>query len=380
MLLRDDRCCRNLFTSFRFLAPYAISFVAIVCLIAFALLPFLRSRRATNCAKLRYARWLYVDEEPNGSYNGELRIADSAAMYALDRYPKTCDGKIKPWHVFLRTNEGAPPLAVSFDRNTYIIESVRRLSHNELSGKRLRATAVCSESPIESQFRGGDDDEDDDDNNNNSNNNNVDISEQKKQRERRALRRLSKRYSYKSRLNEENELVIEFVDASTGRSYEFVVHSLRATFVNDHVRFGQQRLPDEWLLSRKSTVRPITSENAVVNDYTVAELTSGVSSYEKSPCFDPTVGKQTVGQRAIASLSEFERLYMHGIVKYPEDRRPELRDKLKRFYWDCVYRTTADRDLLLDEAVRSELFPIVTYLRICPNDRPTFDAKRAKCV
>lgn len=395
----------KLLLSFNFLAPYLVSLLVLISLVVFVIVPLLRKFRVSSCKKLRYAQWLYLDEEPNGRYNGKIRLSDTVANYALDRYPKECK-EVQPWHVFVRTNAGTP-LAVAFNRDTYIIESTRRLYHNEVSGKRLRAIAKCSNSPIVSQFE-----------------NDTATNDSKESRllraQQRALRRLAKRYRYEIRFEDHQEkekgeeeaeqeeenksvnnnkettteqrnnsgggndryVVFEFTDVSSGNKYKFTVDSLRPTFVDNRdngvVRSFNNRLPDEWLLSRKSTARPISFDNGAINDATVANLTSGVRSYERSPCFDPSLGKQTVGRRAIASLRDFENLYMRGIVVYPDEQ--ELKDKLKRFYWDCVYDTTVDKDFLVDDSLNLELFPIVTYLRICPNDRPIFDKNLSKCV
>lgn len=371
---------------FRFLLPYLVSFIVLLCLITFAIVPLLRKFRANRCKKLRYAQWLYVDEEPNGRYNGKVRLSDSIAVYALDRYPKECN--VQPWHVFVRTSVGTP-LAVKFDRDTYIIESTRRLTQNDLNGKRLRAVAKCSNEPIESQFE-------------NIRETDNDLDETRKRRQRTALRQLAKRYRYEVRFDRDTDesgnetsnngnanksdnhrhLVIEFTDVKVNRKYKFTIDSFRPTFdPNDDkssLQIGQQRLPDEWTLSRKSTARPISFDTSAVNDSSVANLTSGVRSYEASPCFDSKLGKRTVGKRAITSLREFARLYMRDIVSYPD--RQDLKDKLKRLYWDCVYDTNTNKDLLEDELISAELFPIVTYLQICPDDRSYFDAKLRKCV
>lgn len=339
----------------KIILPYLFSFLILICAIIYAFVPLLRGRRKTTCKKMRYVQWLYRDEEPNGRYNGEIRLTDSVANYALDRYPEKCNDL--PWHIFLRTSIGSP-LAVAFDRDSYIIKSIRRLSYNELRDKRLRVHAVCTDSPIESQLE------------------RIDSSnEENEARENRTLLRLAKRYRYSVRFNGD-ALLFEFVDTRTNRFYGFTVNSFRPTF-SENTDF-EQNLPDEWLLTRKTIARPIAFDDGTVVSSAVNNLTTAVNTYENSPCFDKTIGRQTTGRRAIASLSEFERLYMRGIVRYPDNE--EFKKKVKRFYFDCVYVTNAQKDYLIDESLRSEIFPIVTYLRICPDHQPTFDEKTKSCV
>lgn len=338
----------------RIIVPYIIAFSILICAIVYAILPLLRKRRETTCKKLRYVQWVYRDKEPNGRYNGKVRLADFVANYALDRYPQKCN--LVPWHIFMRTSIGSP-LAVAFERDSYIIKSVRRLNYNELRNKRLRVQAECVDSPIESQFERYD-------------------ARPSNHNEARTLLRLAKRYRYSVRFEGE-KLLFEFTDTRPGgRAYLFAVDSFRPTF-SGITNFGQ-RLPDEWLLTRKSTARPVAFDNGTTIAASVADLTSGVRSYESSPCFDKTIGRQTVGRRAVASLRDFERFYMRGIVRYPDTN--EYTEKVKRFYFECVYATNAEKDYLIDESLRSEIFPIVTYLRTCPNEQPTFDAKRKVCV
>lgn len=353
---------------------YLIVIVLMITVVRFVLFPLLYGRLDTVCRQqessnsnntsLKYNPWLYVDNEPGGRYAGMVRLYDDVSQYATDRYNVECKRR-QLWHIFLRTNLGHP-LAVQFDRDTYVVSRLIKLTNNNIQGYRLRREAKCTDDWKDSQFVTIE------------HNTNDDIS-----RLRRRLLTLAKRYTYRVSFDyndetKQNRINVTFTDKKSGIEYKFSIDGYRPSV--SYNSLPANTLPPVWLLARDSAKELQNSSTADSNRLaTVNNLLSGKHTYESSPCYDKAIGEQRAGRKPVRSLAEFEELYLRGVGgRYPANERTKLEPLLKRFYFDCVYDTTVNTKYV-DESLRSDLFPLNVYLRVCPGEQH-FNPDRGTCV
>lgn len=374
---------------------YLLTLLFTTLLISFVLLPLLRNLlpavvRIPNDSlhtqrALRYPSWLYVDRDPQNETYGKTKLSSEVAEYAKSRYDlsSSCGDRGSLWHVFLHTALGRP-LAIEFDRTSNVVRSIRRIDRNIIADLVLRDSALCVDSWLESQFQ-----------------TREDRDKLQGQRARRSLLNLCRRYAYRIEWRKQKvgyKLAVVITDSLLRNDHTFELTGFRPTVVTtdpdgdsgggDGDTTFDSLLP-EWRITRASvngTTEALSVDtttagsNAPIND-----PLAGTRTYENSPCYDPILGRQTTGRKAVKSLNEFERIYLRGIGgSYASVDRPELERSLNRFYYDCRYDTDVTNELseLIDSStlLPGNVFGIQSFLRVCPPDRPNFDRNSGQCV
>lgn len=342
---------------------------------------------------LRYNAWIYRDEDPESEHRGKVRLGDSVADYALSRYGDGVDCGEQCWHVFQRTALGRP-LALRFDSRTRVVSRAVELDYGALDGLRLRDDARLVDNWRDSQYIEATKDDD-----------RLDA-----EQARLSLASLAFRYDYTvswRRANDDGDqsrstladfpaylLVFTIRDrrllsssktaAADHASFEFAVSGFRPSVAlsNDNGTIAVGRLPAVSLIARDSRYdERILAARSVSNDNSTTGSNVNSFTYESSPCYDPRLGQQTAVPRPIGNLRFFEQIYLRSVAgSYPADQRDKLARLLDRFYVDCLYDSSDVQLSLVDEQLRPSVFAVAAYLRVCPPDRPVFDARKLVCV